>query len=144
MRIRKYENDDVPAVLTTWETATRLAHPFLEEHFLAQERRNIPELYLPNAETWVAEVDGEVVGFIALLGNEIGGLFVQPCHQGTGIGRALVDKVQAEIGTLEVEVFSENSIGRRFYSRYGFVEMEEKIHEQTGQKLLRLKCIVGS
>ncbi|TWT29741.1 putative acetyltransferase [Thalassoglobus neptunius] len=70
MQIRKYENGDVPAILKAWDSATRLAHPFLEEDFLAQERRNIPELYLPNAETWVTEVDGEVVDFIALLGNE--------------------------------------------------------------------------
>ncbi|TWT42609.1 putative N-acetyltransferase YjaB [Thalassoglobus neptunius] len=144
MRIRKYESGDVPAILKTWERATRLAHPFLEEDFLDQERKNIPELYLPNAVTWVAEVDGAVIGFIALLGNEIGGLFVEPSYHGTGIGRALVDKVQTDNGTLEVEVFSENSIGRRFYTRYGFVEMEEKLHELTGQKLLRLKCTEGS
>ncbi|TWT29808.1 putative acetyltransferase [Thalassoglobus neptunius] len=77
-------------------------------------------------------------------GNEIGGLFVQPSHHGTGIGRALVDKPQSQNGTLEVEVFSKNSIGRRFYTRYGFVKMEEKLHEPTGQKVLRLKCTTDS
>ncbi|MEW4488628.1 GNAT family N-acetyltransferase [Thalassoglobus sp. JC818] len=143
MQIRKYEKRDVAAILKTWESATRLAHPFLEEDFLAQERRNIPELYLPNAETWVAEVDGEVVGFIALIANEIGGLFVEPSHYGRGIGRALVDKAHSENETLEVEVFSKNSIGRRFYTRYGFVKMEEKIHQPTGQNVLRLKFTAG-
>ncbi|WP_166822866.1 GNAT family N-acetyltransferase [Thalassoroseus pseudoceratinae] len=143
MRIRKYEDDDVTAILETWDNATRLAHPFLEEDFLEQERTNIPELYLPHAVTWVAEVEGEVVGFIALIGNEIGGLFVQPSHHRTGIGRALVDKVHATNGSLEVEVFCENSIGRRFYARYGFVEMAEKRHEPTGQKLLRLQYPIG-
>ena len=143
MQIRKYEKRDVTAILKTWESATRLAHPFLEEDFLAQERRNIPELYLPNAETWVTEVEGEVVGFIALIGNEIGGLFVQPSHHGRGIGRALVDKAQSENETLEVEVFSKNSLGRRFYTRYGFVKVEEKLHQPTGQNVLRLKFTAG-
>ena len=140
MQIRKYFNDDLDAVLSSWESAARLAHPFLEEDFLSQERKNLPDLYLPNAETWVADIDGEVVGFIALIGSEIGGLFLQPSYHGKGIGRALVDKVREIHGTLEVEVFSENSIGRRFYASYGFVEMEEKIHDPTGQKVLRLRC----
>jgi hypothetical protein len=42
-------------------------------------------------------------------------------------------------GDLEVEVFKENAIGRKFYSRYGFSLVEEKLHEPTGQQILRLK-----
>ena len=42
-------------------------------------------------------------------------------------------------GDLEVEVFKENSIGRNFYSHYGFEHLEEKVHEPTGQQVLRLK-----
>lgn len=139
MRIRKYEGQDVSGVLSSWENASRLAHPFLEEDFLAQERKNLPELYLPNAETWVAESDGDVVGFVALIGSEIGGLFLQPSYHDKGIGRALVDKAHEVRGDLEVEVFSRNSIGRRFYASYGFVEIEEKTHEPTGQAVLRLR-----
>jgi putative acetyltransferase len=37
-----------------------------------------PKLYLPNADTWVAETNGAVVGFIALLGNFVGAIFVEP------------------------------------------------------------------
>ena len=51
MQIRKYNNDDLDAVLSSWESAARLAHSFLEEDFLAQERKNLPDLYLPNAKT---------------------------------------------------------------------------------------------
>ncbi len=144
MRIREYAQHDLGAVLSSWENAARLAHPFLEDDFLAQERKNLPELYLPSAETWVAEVGGNVVGFLALIGNEIGGLFLQPSFHGKGIGRALVDKAQEMRGALEVEVFSNNSIGRRFYASYGFVVIEEKIHEPTGQELLRLRYAIDT
>ncbi len=144
MRIREYAQHDLGAVLSSWENAARLAHPFLEDDFLAQERKNLPELYLPNAETWVAEVDGNVVGFLALIGNEIGGLFLQPSFHGKGIGRALVDKAQEMRGALEVEVFFNNSIGRRFYASYGFVVIEEKIHEPTGQELRRLRYAIDT
>ena len=138
MLIRPYKQTDVAAILDSWENASRLAHPFLERAFLDQERKNIPELYLPNAETWVAEVDGSVIGFIALLGDEIGGLFVQPSHHKNGVGRALVDKARTGIDTLYVEVFDKNTIGSAFYTRYGFTPMEEKYHEPTRQTLIRM------
>jgi putative acetyltransferase len=139
MRIRQYIDSDLAEVVSAWESATRLAHPFMTEEFLAQERKNLPELYLPNADTWVAEIDGAVVGFIALIGNEVGAIFVQPTHHGEGAGLALMNKAQEIHGELEVEVFAENTIGRRFYAKFGFKQLEEKLHEATGRKLLRMK-----
>lgn len=50
-----------------------------------------------------------------------------------------MDKAQELRSDLEVEVFKENSIGRKFYSRYGFEHLEEKFHEPTGQQVLRLQ-----
>lgn len=139
MNIRQYENSDLDAVLSSWETATRLVHPFMTDEFIAQERINVAEIYMPNTDTWVIELDGQVKGFIALMGNEVGAIFLQPeCH-GQGAGKALMDKAQELHGDLEVEVFKENSIGRKFYSRYGFTQLEEKLHEPTGQQVLRLK-----
>jgi putative acetyltransferase len=139
MLIRQYKESDLEAVLSSWESATRLAHPFMTEEFLAQERKNTAEVYLPNTDTWVIEIDKEVVGFIALLGNEVGAIFLQPKHHGKGLGKALMDKARELHGELEVEVFSANSIGRKFYSKYGFEFLEEKLHEPTGQQVLRLK-----
>ena len=57
LTIRKYSEKDLAEVLSAWESASEVAHPFLSQGFLDQERRNIPELYLPNADTWVAEHD---------------------------------------------------------------------------------------
>ena len=113
--VRPYNESDLDAVLSSWENASRIAHPFLEEEFLAQERKNIPELYLPNADTWVVEADNQVAGFIALIGNEVGAIFLQPEHQGKKMGKAMMDKAQQLHGDLEVEVFEKNSTGRKFY-----------------------------
>jgi putative acetyltransferase len=139
MHIRAYKESDLNAVLDSWEAATRLAHEFMADNFIALQRKNVAEVYLPNTDTWVAEVDGDVMGFIALMGSEVGAIFLQPSHHGKGIGKALMDKAQSLHGNLEVEVFKENTIGRNFYSKYGFELLEEKFHEPTGQKLLRLK-----
>lgn len=137
--IRHYEESDLDGVLSAWESASKIAHPFLKEEFLETERYNIPNVYLPNTDTWVAEVDGTVVGFIALMGNEVGAIFLDPEFQGAGIGKSLMDKARELHETLEVEVFKANSIGRKFYDRYGFQFLAESIHEPTDQAVLRLK-----
>ena len=139
MKIRHYIESDLKAVLSSWETATRLAHPFMTDDFIAQEKKNVAEIYLPNTDTWVVEIEGNVEGFIALMGNEVGAIFLQPAFHGKGAGKALMDKAQDLHGSLEVEVFKENLIGRKFYSQYGFKQLEEKSHEPSGQKVLRLK-----
>lgn len=140
-RVRKYRDTDVEQVVSAWENTQALAHPFLPDAFQNQERKNIRELYLPNADTWVVENEDQVVGFIALIGNEIGGLFVEPTHHRKNLGRLLVDKAQEIHGKLVVEVFEKNAIGRKFYSQYGFTLVKEKVHEQTGEKLLHLEFI---
>lgn len=137
--IRQYQSSDLESVLDAWEVATRLAHQFMSDDFIAQERINVATIYIPNTDTWVADVDGCVQGFIALIGNEIGAIFLQPDYHGRGIGKALMDKAQELHDDLEVEVFKENSIGRKFYMHYGFKLVEEKFHEPTSQQLLRLK-----
>ena len=137
--LRPYEPADCEQLLDVWTRASALAHPFLGKAFMEQERRNIPDVSLPIAETWVWAVDGRVTGFISLLGNEVGALFVDPdCHRG-GIGRSLIEQARTLRGDLEVEVFERNALGRRFYEHVGFKLIERKIHEPTGFELLRLR-----
>lgn len=137
--IREYRESDEEDVLSSWENASRLAHPFLTEDLIAETRKNIPILLLPKADTWVSDNEGIVIGFICLIGNEVAALFVQPEFHGTGTGRALVDKARELHSDLEVDVFEINSIGLQFYLKYGFVPFLEKTHEVTGKKVVRLK-----
>ena len=137
--IRKYTASDLQKVLSAWENASNLAHPFLSTDFQDKVRHDIPKLYLPNAETWVAEINGDVVGFIAILGNEIGALFVEPVFHGNGIGKALMDKAIDLYEKVELEVFTANAIGRKFYARYGFEYASEGVHDASGHEVLRLR-----
>jgi putative acetyltransferase len=137
--IREYRAADLAAVLTVWEQASAVGHPFLTDEFLANERHNIAHRHLAAAETWVWESDGRVAGFIALVGNEVGGLFVDPHLHGRGIGRALVDHARTLRTELEVEVFKDNALARAFYHACGFIELHEAVHEGTGLTVVRLR-----
>jgi len=137
--IRQYKESDLNGVLSSWENASKVAHSFLSQSFLDQERYNIPNVYLPNTDTWVADIDGRTVGFIALMGGEVGAIFVEPEFHGCGIGFALMNKARALNNCLEVEVFKANAIGRKFYSNYGFRPLLEKLHAETGEQIIRLQ-----
>lgn len=77
--------------------------------------------------------------FISLIGNEVGALFVDPQFHRAGIGRALVDQARGLRGALEVEVFERNQAGRAFYLTLGFEFMHQKVHDQTGFDIMRLR-----
>lgn len=130
--IREYTTSDTDALIGIWDKANTLAHPFLAADFVAFVKDAMRTMYLPNAETWVLEEHGNPIGFIAMIGNEIGGLFLDPDHHGHGYGRAMVDHVVGLKGPLRVEVFKDNKIGRPFYERYGFEFVAEYLHKQSG------------
>ena len=136
--IRHYVDSDLEELLSAWESASRLAHPFLTESFMEKVKHDIPNVYIPNADTWVVVENQRVVGFIALIGNEVGAIFVDPIHHGKGYGKALMDKAQSLHDELELDVFKENNIGRQFYDRYGFISQGERLDEDSGQQVLRL------
>ena len=137
--IRPYADSDLEVVLDVWYRASVIAHPFLGEAFLAVERRRIADRWLPIAETMVDDVNGRVVGFLSLIGNEVGAIFVDPDHQGHGVGRALMDHARRSRPFLELEVFEANEMGRRFYDAYGFECVGRHVDEETGQPALRLR-----
>lgn len=137
--IRAFYEGDLDELLDVWYRASLGAHSFLAHEFLAAERLEIADVWLPIAETTVYESDGRVVGFLALIDNEVGGIFVDPDFQGMGIGQSLMDRARESRRFLELSVFEANTIGRRFYDTYGFNFVERHIHEESGEPELRLR-----
>lgn len=142
MKIRPYAPRDLGHVLEIWEAASRTGHPFLSESFIAAERERVRDVYLRMATTWLCEDDGRVVGFISLVDNEVGALFVEPKSHRRGIGRALMEIAMGRSPTLELEVFKENSTARAFYERCGFDEISEYRHAETGRQMLRMRYAI--
>lgn len=137
--IREYRAADRDDLLKVWAAASAVAHPFLSPEVLERERHSILTVFLPIVDTWIWESEGRVVGFVSLLGSEVGALFVDPEAQRAGIGRALISQARASRGDLEVEVFKDNAQGMAFYTKCGFTLMHRKVHEPTGLEMLRLR-----
>ena len=73
-------------------------------------------------QRWLAIVDGEVAGFIELIGAHVSNLFVDPGFQGRGVGSRLMAAAEAAVeGDLTLSVFTVNPGARRLYERLGFV-----------------------
>jgi putative acetyltransferase len=141
--IRLYQEKDVAAIIDTWYQASLIAHPFLTETFLQEERIKLREVFLPRSMTWVYEDAGQVVAFISLYDGEVGGLFVHPSKQRQGIGQALMDQAASLHDFLELDVFEANKLGQAFYAKYGFVPISQYEEEQTGEMMLRLRYEPG-
>lgn len=139
MSIRTYRDTDQTAVLEVWDQSARIAHMFLPTEHFETERITIATQYLPVAETWVYEHQGNIVGFISLLSHTVGGFFVAPIMQRRGVGRSLMDHAVHLKGKLDLEVFEQNKIGRHFYDRYGFITVGRSRHPETGFDLIRME-----
>ena len=136
--IRKIEHSDILVLLDVWERAASIAHHFLSDDFHQMVKKAMEEMYLPNSETWVYSENDTALGFVSMIGNEIGGLFVDPNFQGKGIGSKLVSYVAEMFPVLEVEVFEQNKIGIPFYEKLGFKSMKTFVHEPTQEKVIRM------
>ncbi len=100
------------------QRAVLLAHP---------EINGFPAKQIAEGRVWVAERDGQIIGFSALLPREDGdaeldGLFVRPDLWRSGVGRHLVaaaEKVAEQWGATTLHVMA-NPQAELFYRACGF------------------------
>ncbi|WP_378949999.1 GNAT family N-acetyltransferase [Mesorhizobium sp. ANAO-SY3R2] len=136
VKIRAYSDmTDRNRLTEIWLDASRVGHPFLSESDLLDQQAKVRDIYLPQAENWVAELDGKSVAFIGLIDSFIGGLFVAPAAHGHGLGKALVLHAAGIKGALEVEVYAANKAAVGFYQRGGFVEVLRHSQDDEGRPL---------
>ncbi len=119
--IVRFEAERHTAILSDiWFRASLIAHPFIGEATLSEQKPLMEDVYLPLATTFVACRDGVPVGFISMLKNHIAALFVDPDMQGQGIGRRLLDHVTEGRDELSLEVYLANERAMGFYAVRGF------------------------
>lgn len=130
--IRAYRAADKLILSSIWHRASLKAHAFLGEELLCEQKEMIENVYLEQAEIWVAVLDNKPAGFIGLLDNFVGALFIDPQAQGRGIGRALIQHAAKLRDRLELEVFAENQGAYLFYTKLGFKEISRRSEDDSG------------
>jgi GNAT superfamily N-acetyltransferase len=127
--ILRLADPDEHEELEALQARASLELPDYREALLANpDAINLPHAQIANGQVIVAELGGEIVGFAAVVGGELDGLFVEPDSWGMGIGRALVEAAahEARQRGLSLTVIA-NPAARRFYESCGFtVEGEEQ------------------
>ena len=84
-------------------------------------------------------IDGKLAGFISMLGNVVGAMYVDPAYHRRGVGRALLDIPKAIHESLEVDVFEKAGAVRAFYEKHGFKEIGRSVVEPLGEVSLRMR-----
>ena len=139
--LRAYAEPDRDACLAIWRAASETGHPFLTRAELDADQLLVRDIYLSKAAITLACDGAGPVGFIALIDDFIGGLFVQPGRHRQGVGRLLVAAALQQAGPLRVEVYAANRKARRFYEALGFVQTAERPTDDRGRPhaLVRLE-----
>jgi 8-oxo-dGTP pyrophosphatase MutT (NUDIX family)/GNAT superfamily N-acetyltransferase len=145
LRLRRYDaQSDLDRCMAIWRAASEVGHPFLDAETLDADAMVVRDSYMPAAEITVAERAGTVVGFIALLDDLVGGLFVDPSAHRSGAGRALISDALRRKGRLEVEVYAANPGARAFYSACGFAETGRRDTDDHGRGLPLIRMTLAN
>jgi GNAT superfamily N-acetyltransferase len=134
VQIRLYEPSDAEAVSNVIRTTMRISN--VADYPIERLQPLIDYFSPPKVEQLsherdclVAEEDGEIIGTAALEGDELVTFFVDPEHQGRGVGSALLKEIEAialRHGRHELKVDA-SLAGTVFYERHGY--------ERTGRIL---------
>jgi chorismate mutase/GNAT superfamily N-acetyltransferase len=122
--VRPGRTEDADA-LSDMFTATRAAAvPSMPPpvHSPAENRAWIADQLAGDGEVWVTEDDGVLVGMLLLQRDWLHSVYVDPRHQGQGIGAVLIELAKTlRPDGLHLGVFQSNVGARRLYERHGFV-----------------------
>lgn len=139
LRIRKALTEDAATLTTIAHDAKR--HWGYPEHWLEhwQEDLTISPDFVAANQVYVAESDGDPLGFYALIIRkdraELDHLWVAPAHIGTGVGKELFIHAMQNAARRDIsEVgISSDPNAEGFYRKMGAHEIGETVSEIDGQ-----------
>ncbi|MBE1710506.1 GNAT family N-acetyltransferase [Mesorhizobium japonicum] len=80
----------------------------------------IRDIVLPRQQVTVAEAGPVIAGFIAVNGDWVEQLYLDPAWTGQGIGSRLLTDATAALPVTKLHCFQANTGAQRFYERHGF------------------------
>jgi putative acetyltransferase len=137
--LRPATPQDARPVADLWHRAWHDAHPghvpdgLTAARTLEAFRERTPARV---ADTTVAEVDGELAGFIMIAGDEVEQVFVDARFRGSGVATTLLEEAERQVAAAGhdvawLAVVVGNARARRFYERCGWVDAGDLPYEVT-------------
>ena len=127
LTLRPVTPDDLARIAELHLRARDAAYPSMPRtlHPPHEAREWVAGWDLSVFSVWVADRDGELLGYARFDDVWLDDLYVDPSAQGTGVGSALLDLVKAHRPSgFCLWVFASNTPARRFYGARGLVELE--------------------
>lgn len=122
--LRPAREDEITTVICVWHESKQVAYPYLpleQGRSLAEDEDIFRRFILPKNVIWVALVDGEITGFLAIGGSYVDRLYIHPDRQRQGIGTALMEQAKAISPTgVQLHTHQQNTQARAFYEKHGF------------------------
>ena len=125
--VRRAEPEDAPALAGLYTAARVAAVPMMPaaRHTGEEDRAWMTARLAGTREAWLAEREGELLGYALLERDWLDHLFVRPDRTGQGVGTLLLDVVKSlRPGGFCLWVFESNTRARLFYTRHGLLELE--------------------
>jgi len=130
IRLRPATPDDAVVVATIWHQGWRDGHlGFVPDGLLGLRDADSFAARAPErvADTTVAELDGVVVGFIMVVGDEVEQVYLSTDHRGVGIADVLLDEAERQVAAAGhdrawLAVVAGNARARSFYERRGWAD----------------------
>lgn len=122
-----------------WYETSIMSHNFIPNEYWAANKLAMQEQYIPNSETYVAEINELIVGFVSLKDDYIAAIFVNSQNQGRGIGKLLLNNLKLLHNKLWLKVYSKNQKSIAFYMKNGFTKYSESNDECTGENELLME-----
>ena len=130
--IRKFEKNDINAVMEIWVNENIRTHNFIAKEYWKDNYEYVKDI-LPKADIYVYILDEQVVGFVGVNNNYVEGIFVDINNQHSGIGTSLLDRIKENKDSLTLNVYKKNANAIKFYEKNNFIITSENIDEDTNE-----------
>jgi len=140
--LRPATPDDVEAITDLFHRGWHDVHPgrvpdgLTERRTLPAFRERVEQRVRETDETTVAEVDGQVAGFIMVNGDEAEQVYVDRLFRGSGVAAVLIGEAERQIAAAGhdvawLAVVRGNDRAQAFYARQGWTDEGDLDYEVT-------------
>lgn len=126
--LRQATAEDAPKIAEIWHLGWRDGHlGFVPQELVAARHEDSFRTRAAQRvdDTTVAVIDGEVAGFVMVVGDEVEQVYVAASHRGSGVADTLMTEAERQVArgghsTAWLAVVAGNARARRFYERRGW------------------------